>query len=89
MFKSCKNLKSINFGKLNMSLVTNMNRLFENCSLLSSIDLSYFETSNVDFYNNIFNGIYSDDGIIKYNSSIFNIKILNDLPNTWKRIDIN
>ena len=48
MFEDFKKLIQINFNKnFNTSNVTNMNRMFHNCSSLTSIDLSSFNTSKV------------------------------------------
>ena len=46
----------VNIEKLNTSHVHNMIRMFENCSSLTSLDLSNFETSNVINMNGLFNG---------------------------------
>ena len=42
----------------------------------------------LDYYEGIFSGLTSE-GIIKYNSSIFNETILNLLPEDWTKEDIN
>ena len=48
MFKGCSNLKKINFGNMDTSLVENMKGLFFQCfNRLESIDVSNFNTSLV------------------------------------------
>ena len=56
-------------------------------SLLSFIDLSNLNTSNIEYKENIFKGI-SDQGIFIFNSTIFDEKLLNSLPDKWSKIDI-
>ena len=46
-FGFCYNLKTINIGKMNTSLVKNMECLFYYCGKLESIDISSFDTSLV------------------------------------------
>jgi surface protein len=46
----------VNIENLNTSLVHNMDRMFEDCSSLTSLDLSNFETSNVINMNGLFVG---------------------------------
>ena len=48
IFRDFTNLKTIDFNNnFNTSNVTNMERMFENCSSLTSLDLNNFNTSNV------------------------------------------
>ena len=54
MFNGCNNLEKINFGKINTSLVENMDNLFHNCNSLKSIDISNFDTSSVTTMNSMF-----------------------------------
>lgn len=70
-----------------MKSVININSLFEDCLSLSFIDLSYINSSKIEYYNNIFKGI-NKEGTIKFNSSIFDTKILKELPDNWTKIDI-
>ena len=53
-FKDMEKLRTISFlFRLNTSLVTNMNSMFEDCSM-KSLDLSDFDTSNVTSMKNMF-----------------------------------
>lgn len=49
MFNNATSLKSINFGdNFNTSTAIQMNGMFHTCSSLTSLDLSKFETENVN-----------------------------------------
>ena len=57
MFSNCHNLKNIKFpDKINTSSVTDMSCMFVNCSKLGDLDLSNFDTSNVEVMSNMFFG---------------------------------
>lgn len=59
-FNNKENIKSIKKLKgLDTSNVTDMIRMFQNCSSLTSLDLSNFGTSNVTKMNSMFNGCSS------------------------------
>ena len=83
MFKGCKNLKYINFGKFDASKVTSMISMFEGCSSLISINLSNFDTSNVIDMSGIFNNLislkvldisnFNMENAIKYNNMFNNL----------------
>ena len=48
LFSNLNNLSSINFGNtVDTSLTTNIQRMFHNCTKLTTLDLSNFNTSNV------------------------------------------
>lgn len=47
MFRECFSLESIQFGKWNTSMVTNMTVMFAGCRQLRSLDLSFMDTHNV------------------------------------------
>ena len=47
MFFHCQNIARINFGNINTEKVENMAYLFDECNLLTSLDLSSFKSSNV------------------------------------------
>ena len=86
MFKGCKNLKYINFGKFDASKVTSMISMFEGCSSLISINLSNFDTSNVIDMSGIFNNLislkvldisnFNMENAIKYNNMFNNLRKL-------------
>ena len=54
-FYLMSNLQSITgIGYLNTSQVTNMGLMFNNCSSLTSLDLTHFNTENVNYMNDMF-----------------------------------
>ena len=59
MFFNCVNLKTINFGYINTSLVENMGFLFNGCINLKEIDLSNLITSKVTTLEWMFNNCSS------------------------------
>ncbi|MBE5745994.1 MAG: BspA family leucine-rich repeat surface protein [Clostridiales bacterium] len=55
LFASFSKLTTLDFNNmLDTSLVTNMNKMFNNCSALTSIDVSCFDTSNVTIMSGVF-----------------------------------
>ena len=64
LFNKCKKLKEIKgFDKLNTSKVIDMEGLFQNCITLEYIDLSNFDTSNVEIMNFMFVDCFKLKGI--------------------------
>ena len=75
LFTGCKFLKSITFF-LSTSLADTMDYMFSDCHSLTSLDLSHFDTNNVEKMNNMFKGCSS----LKYlNISSFIFKITSNL----------
>ncbi|MBR2250737.1 MAG: BspA family leucine-rich repeat surface protein [Prevotella sp.] len=55
MFRNCTHLTSLTFGEnFNTANVTNMERMFYNCSGLTSLDVSNFNTANVTTMRSMF-----------------------------------
>ena len=54
MFKSCKELISLNLPSTSTPLVTNMASLFENCEKIPQLDLTIFNTEKVTTMENMF-----------------------------------
>ena len=83
MFKGCKNLKYINFGKFDVSKVKSMISMFEGCISLISLNLSNFHTSNVIDISRIFNNLnslkildisnFNMEKVNKYNNMFYNL----------------
>ncbi len=46
MFRGCSNIKEINFGKLDFSLVTDFSEMFYYCRNLVDLDVTNFNTKN-------------------------------------------
>ena len=59
MFSYDKNLKYVNVRNVNTSRVTQMSYLFQNCTSLSSIDLSGFDTTLVRYMTRFFQNCIS------------------------------
>ena len=90
MFKGCKNLKYINFGKFDASKVTSMISIFEGCTSLISINLSNFDTLNVIDMSGLFNNLislkeldisnFNMEKVVKYDNmfnNLSNLKYIN------------
>jgi len=59
-FKGCTQLAAIEgLANLNMSAVTRMDNMFQNCQALTSLDLSTFDTRNVTSMSYLFSGCSS------------------------------
>ena len=58
-FSSGQSLRTVRFGNVDTSNVTNMSGMFSSCSGLTSVDLSTFNTSNVVSMSNMFAGCSS------------------------------
>ena len=77
MFYNFTKLTSIEFNNnFNTSNVTNMNGMFNGCSVLTSLDLSSFNTSNVTNMNYIF---YSCSALSNIDISSFNTSNVTDM----------
>ena len=88
MFENCISLTSLDFTYFNTQKVVDARYMLTDCTNLKIIDFSNFDSQKLDYYEGIFSGLTSE-GIIKYNSSIFNETILNLLPEDWTKEDIN
>ena len=58
MFKYCDKLRSINFGEIDTSEVTDMSEMFFGCKRLKELDLLSFNTSNVTNMSDMFADCY-------------------------------
>jgi surface protein len=76
-FYDCSNLKDIKgLRNLNTSNVIYMNRMFSNCSVLKSLDVSNFNTSKVISMGSLFSGC---SGLTSLDVSNFNIANVTDM----------
>jgi len=74
MFRDCKNLKEIKgITNIKTSKVTDMSQMFKDCISLEYLDLSNFDTSNAENYDEMFYGCYK----LKEIKGITNFKIKN------------
>ena len=79
MFREFKNLVQINFNNnFNTSKVTNMWRMFFNCTSLTNLDLSNFNTSNVTNMSDMF---YKCSSLTTLDLSSFNTS---NVTNMWQ-----
>ncbi len=53
-FGGFTNCTKMNLSKLNTSNVTNMTRMFNNCSVLIALDVSFFDTAKVESFSYMF-----------------------------------
>ena len=59
MFRECRKVKSISFGNnFKTNNVTDMTYMFTNCCSLQTLDLSTFNTANVDHMEAMFNEVH-------------------------------
>ena len=54
MFYDCENIKEINLGKLNFSLVTDFSCMFKGCKNLVNLDVTNFNTKNSKSFHDMF-----------------------------------
>ena len=52
LFEKCENIKQIKYLKFNRKDITNMERMFLDCKLLTDLDISKLKTDNVNTINN-------------------------------------
>ena len=78
MFEGCVKLESIDLSGMDGNAITDMSYMFFECNALSSIDLSNFSGQGANDVRNVFYGLPSE-GILTYNSSKLNPKILESL----------
>ena len=54
MFGGCRDVKKIEFGKLDFSLVTDFRWMFDHCYNLDNLDVSNFNTKNSKSFRGMF-----------------------------------
>ena len=71
MFCRCENVKEINLGKLDFSLVTDFSYMFYECNNLVNLDVTNFNTKNSKSFYEMFRGCYNlkKIDVSKFNSS--------------------
>ena len=84
-FSFSAQLKYINFGKFDTSLVTTIKYLFQDCYSLESIDLSNFNTSQVMYMNGLFSGC---EGLKSINISSFDMKKVDEINYMFSKIKL-
>lgn len=84
-FRFCSNLTTINgLEKLDTSAVTNMRRMFQCCSNLTSLDVSHFNTSRV---TNMCDMFYGCSGLKSLNLSNFDTSNVKDMSGMFRICD--
>ena len=58
-FKNCNTLKTLDLFKLDTSVISRMEQMFQGCSSLTAVDTSNFNTSKVTTMRNMFDGCSS------------------------------
>ena len=82
MFSGCTQLSKITIGNnFNSLTVNSVYKMFYNCALLKSIDLSNFDTSNIITMNNMFYGCSS---LISLDLSNFNTNLVTKMDRMFK-----
>ena len=82
MFSGCTQLAKITIGNnFNSLTVNSVYKMFYNCALLKSIDLSNFDTSNIITMNNMFYGCSS---LISLDLSNFNTNLVTKMDRMFK-----
>ena len=71
MFRRCENVKEINLGKLDFSLVTDFSHMFHGCNNLVNLDVTNFNTKNSKSFYFRFVYCYNlkEIDVSKFNSS--------------------
>ena len=71
MFAYCSNVKEINLGKLDFSLVTDFSHMFHGCNNLVNLDVTNFNTKNSKSFFQMFRYCYNlkKIDVSKFNSS--------------------
>lgn len=89
----CKNLTAIEgWEHLNTSEVTNMTMMFWDCSSLTSVDLSYFDTQKCELFMGMFSGCTSLASIDVSSFNTSNAKYMNNMfqgCTSLKSLDLN
>ncbi len=79
LFYGCTGLTTVlGMEQFNTQNVTNISRLFTNCSAIDNIDLSAWDTSNVTTISRLFQGCTSLSNV-RLNWSETNTKIFSDI----------
>ncbi len=81
MFQNCKYLEWVNFGNTDrvFSNLIKMEGMFSNCYLLTSIDISKFDTKNVDNMNYMFSECRSLTSLNLRTLTTSNVKEMNSM----------
>ena len=87
MFKNDRKLKEVRFPKIKSNPFTLLG-MFQNCESLTSIDLSFIDSSQISFINDIFNGCKNLKfiNINNLKKTGYNDNIFNGLPENGKII---
>ena len=81
-FWECSKLKTINWGNIDLSNVTDMSNMFYYCKSLQSLDLSNFDTSNVTSMHGMFSNCTSLQSLDLSNFDTSNITSMQQMFNS-------
>jgi surface protein len=83
MFTDCEKLTNVTFSSnMKSDAITNMGQMFAGCTILTSIDLSGFDTGNVRDMSNMFNGCY-ELTTIYVSSALWETNLVNSSNNMF------
>ena len=81
IFSGCEKLEKINFNtSYKLSLLEDIDSLFSGCKSLKSLDLTFFDISQIKYFDNIF---YNCENIQYINLSNFDISSVTSMKNTF------
>ena len=87
MFKNCFSLKVLNISNFNTINVNNMEYIFDMCYNLNILDIRNFNSKSLIENSSLLKNI-SENGIIYYNSNIFNSYLINKFFDKWEKVDV-
>ena len=90
-FRGCSSIKEIKFGpNFQTSKVIHMERMFQDCRVLESLDLSNFNTENVLYMDSMFDGCNSIESLDLSSFKTPSLKTISNMFNTcYKLKDLN
>jgi len=91
MFYNCNSLTSLNISNFDTSKIRSLVGIFSHCNSLNNIDIRNFNSKSLinvnEFIDMIFNGKPSN-GIVYYNSNLFDKELIDNIFVDWEKIDI-
>ena len=87
MFQHSGSIETLNLSSFKSSALKNATNMFSNCYKIKKIDLRNFG-EKLNSTSGLFNGL-GGSGTLMYNSSIMKSEVLESLPSTWNKTDVN
>ena len=88
MFSSCGRLTSLDLGNFKTGEVVDFSCLFKGNKFLKKINISNFNTTRMNSYNDIFSNL-PEIGTITINIKKTSALLLNQIPKAWKIVKID